>query len=96
MKFHEVFYLSPFLQMALLVFSVIIACLGLFMDAMSLSAWKRTRDSIHPNRGLPLVPWLLYFTAGFFLFLRENPIAGGVLVLMLSAWHFVVRSKVRT
>ena len=95
MKPHEALHLSPFLQLTLLLFSIGVCLLGLFLDGLSLVEWSKSKGSIQRRKGLPIVPWMLYFTSGFFLFLRENLIAAVVLITLLTAWHLVVRSKVR-
>lgn len=80
------------------LFAVMMILLGLGMDILSLSLFRKRKDTLkggHP--GLPLVPWMIYFLASVFWWMRGWLPVAVVSLIVLTFWHaYVFRTIYRS
>lgn len=64
---------------------------GLALDLLTLTLYlTRTRSGKPAPTGLPLVPAMLYFSGGFFWFLRGNPGIAFAVIFLFILWHILL------
>ena len=95
MNGQEKILLSHQLLLLITVWAVGTLVLGLMLDLLSIKSSRHRVPGKLSSTGLPLIPWLLYFTSAFFLFLRGNPAMATIELLILTIWHIGVRRIVR-
>jgi hypothetical protein len=85
----------------LLLFGIGLILFGLALDLAALVVWRGNRKKgLSGPVGLPYVPWMIYFLASFFWWLRGNFLIGLALLIVLTIWHVAlhvtIHSKGRT
>ena len=79
---------SPKAMLMTVVFAVALILLGMGMDILSLSLFRGRKQTTRGGRpGLPFVPWMIYFLASVFWWMRGWLPVAIVSLILLTFWH---------